>query len=465
MKTNCMMVGFITLLVAVSLGAATNAPAWKAGVATVILTPEQPMWMAGFAARTNISQGKATELYGKALALEDSGGTRLVIVTLDLISVPRALRNGLEAAVLKEHNLAREGLLMNCSHTHSGPEFTIGTGPLPWPMFGNPPRAGAKSAEDYGRELQEKLIALVRRALASRAPAKLSYQHARSGFAMNRRTPVGGSYNNFPNPDGPVDQEVPVLRVDGQDGKLQAVIFGYACHNTTVGFYQICGDYAGYAQQDFEAAHPGVTALFMLGCGGDQNPYPRNTSELAQLHGRTLATAVEAALETRARPLPGPLRLAYGEVDINYAGPPIRAEYEAKLKSSDKYEARHARRFLDQLSRDGKLPEKYPFPAQVVQFGDDLTLVGLGGETVVDYSLRLKKELAGPAVWVAGYCNDVMGYIPSARLLREGGYEPCTSMLFSEIHPGPWSPSLEEQIIAKVHKLNDELRPRVGGKK
>ncbi len=460
MKTKCTIITLLTLLVAGPLSAATITPAWKAGVATVILTPDQPMWMAGFAARTNVSQGKSTELYGKALCLEDAQGTRLVIITLDLISVPRALRNGVEAALRKEHNLPREALLMNCSHTHSGPEFTLGDGPLPWPMFGNPARAGAKSAEDYGRELQEKLIELVRRGLASFAPAKLSYQHARCGFAMNRRTLRGGSYDNFPNPDGFVDQDVPVLRVDGVDGKLRAVLFGYACHNTTVDFYQFCGDYAGYAQRDFELSHPGVTALFMMGCGGDQNPYPRNTSELAQLHGRTLATAVEAALQTRPRPLPGPLRSAYAEVELNYDGPPSRTDYEAKLKSSDKYEARYARRFLDQLSRDGKLPGNYPFPAQVVQFGDDLTLVGLAGETVVDYALRLKKELAGPAVWVAGYCNDVMGYIPSRRLLREGGYEPCSSMIFSEVHPGPWAPSLEERIIAKIHELNDGLRPR-----
>jgi hypothetical protein len=77
----------------------------------------------------------------------------------------------------------------------------------------------------------------------------------------------------------------------------------------------------------------------------------------------------------------------------------------------------------------------------------------------VDYSLRLKKELSGPALWVAGYCNDVMAYIPSARLLREGGYEPHTSMHFSEIHPGPWAPTLEERIIAKVHELNARLKP------
>jgi neutral ceramidase len=448
----------LCLLVSAPLFAATNVTPWKAGVASVVITPDKPIWMAGYASRTNVSQGKALDLHAKALALEDDRGARLVIVTLDLIGIPRALRNGVEAAVLKEHGLPREGLLMNCSHTHSGPEFRLGRGPKDWAMFGPEGIPGAKSGEEYGRELEEKLIGLVRSALASRAPASLNYQHARCGFAMNRRTLVGTNYNNFPNPDGPVDQDVPVLRVNGADGKLRAVLFGYACHNTTLALYQISGDYAGYAQQYIQDGNAGAIALFMQGCGGDQNPYPRGTVELAQFHGRALATAVEAALTTRPRLLTGPLRLGYDEVGIQYAGPPTHADYVAKLKSPDRYEVQHAQRMIDRLAKGEELPKKYSYPAQVIQFGDELTLVALAGETVVDYSLRLKKELAGPALWIAGYSNDVMGYIPSARLLGEGGYEPRTSMFFSEIHPGPWSPTLEDRIIAKVQELNQRLK-------
>ena len=449
----------LALLLRVLVFGAADEATWKVGVASVVITPDQPMWLAGYVSRTNVSQGKAQDLYAKALALDDASGRRLVIVTLDLIGIPRPLRNGVESALRKEDGLPPEGLLMNCSHTHSGPEFRVGKSPQDWVMFGKEGIPGAKSAEEYGRELQEKIIGVVRHALASRAPAKLSYQHARCGFAMNRRTPAGTNYTNFPNPDGPVDHDVPVLRVDAPEGKLRAVLFGYACHNTTLALYQICGDYAGYAQQYLEAANPGATALFLQGCGGDQNPYPRGTLELAQTHGRSLATAVEAALQTRGQPLSGPLRLAYDEVEIHYAGPPTGADLEAKLKSSDVYEAQHARRMLDWLAREGKLPEKYPFPVQVARFGDALTLVALAGETVVDYSLRLKKELTGPALWVAGYCDDVMAYIPSARLLREGGYEPHTSMFFTEIHPGPWAPTLEERIIGKVRELNTRLKP------
>src|SRR5438552_465745 len=371
MQTQLALICLIISLAVAPLFGATNEAVWKAGVASVVITPDQPMWMAGYASRTNVSQGKATDLYAKALAIDDMRGARLVIVTLDLIGVPRSLRNGLGAAVAKEHGLPREGLLINASHTHSGPEFRMGPGPQDWAMFGKEGIPGAKSGAEYGRELQTKLVELVRRALADRSPAKLSYQHSRCGFAMNRRTLVGTNYNNFPNPDGPVDHDVPVLRVEGSDGKLRAVLFGYACHNTTLALYQFCGDYAGYAQQYFESANPGVTALFMQGCGGDQNPYPRGTFELAQQHGRTLATSVEAALQTRPRSLPGPLRLAYTEVDIDYDGPPTRAEFEEKLKSSNQYEAQHARRFLDRVDKGEKLPEKYSFCPKPQRGGAD----------------------------------------------------------------------------------------------
>src|SRR5688572_31833228 len=125
----------VLLFRASALGAADEA-VWKAGVASVVITPDQPMWMAGYASRTNVSQGKTHDLYAKALALEDAQGRRLVIVTLDLIGVSKSLRNSVESAVKKEHGLAREGLLMNCSHTHSGPEFRLNKGPQDWAMFG-----------------------------------------------------------------------------------------------------------------------------------------------------------------------------------------------------------------------------------------------------------------------------------------------------------------------------------------
>lgn len=433
---------------------AAPAPAtWKAGVATATITPEQAMWMAGYASRTNVSQGKTLDLFAKVLAVEDEQGGRMVMVTLDLIGVPRTLRKSLEARVQKAWQVPPEGLLLNASHTHSGPEFRFGRTPADDGDF-KPSTLG----DTYGRDLEEQLFKLIGTALASRVPARLAYSFARCGVAMNRRLPTKDGYKNSPYPAGPVDHEVPVLRVEGADGKLLAVLFGYACHNTTLALYQFNGDYAGFAQQYFEADHPGTVALFMNGCSGDQNPYPRGTVELAQRHGRSLATAVEAALGSTLKAVSGPVRSALVEINLDYAPAPTREEFQARLGSKDKYEAAHARRMLERVEQGEKLPTQYPYPVQVVRFGDALTLVALGGETVVDFSLRLKRELAGPAVWVAGYSNDVMAYIPSLRVMQEGGYEAGGAMRFSVTHPGPWAESTEERIIGQVHELNRKLQ-------
>lgn len=444
---------FSVINVGASFAAPGPAPAvWKAGVATGVVTPEQAMWMAGYASRTNVSQGKFNDLYAKVLALEDDRGGRVVFVTLDLIGVPRTLRKSLEVRVQKAWQLPPESLLLNASHTHSGPEFRFGRAPADDGDF-KPSTLG----DNYGHDLEEKLLKLIGTALETCAPARLAYSFARCGVAMNRRLPTKTGYQNSPYPEGPVDHDVPVLRVEGADGKLRAVLFGYACHNTTLALYQFSGDYAGYAQHYFQADHPGAVALFMNGCSGDQNPYPRGTVELAQKHGRSLATAVEAALATTLKSVNGSLRSAYAEIQIDYAPAPTRDEFKARLDSKDRYEVTHAKRMLERLDKGEKLPTQYPYPVQVVQFGDAITLVALGGEVVVDFSLRLKKELAGPAVWVAGYSNDVMAYIPSLRVMKEGGYEAGGAMRFSTTHPGPWAESTEERIVSKVHELNRKL--------
>lgn len=438
---------------------ADEAGSWRAGVASAVVTPDEPMWMAGYASRDKPSEGKVHELFIKALALEDADGGRFVVVTSDLISVPRPIRDAVASAAQAQFGLDPGRLLMNCSHTHCGPEIRM----TRWSLDGLPPERREQS-EAYAQQLQDKFIQLVKEALDDLSPARVAYCHARCGFAMNRRTPSPTGYRNFPNPEGPVDHDVPVLRIDTPEGALRAVLFGYACHNTTLGFYKFCGDYAGYAQQMLEAAHPEATALFMLGCGGDQNPYPRGKLELAMQHGQSLANAVEAALLTERRPLTGALQSALEMAVVEYQTPPSREELERRVTSGDQYDRLHAERLLVQLAEEGKLRESYECPVQVVRLGDQVTLVALPGETVVDYSLRLKADLlslddAGPAVWVAGYSNDVFAYVPSRRVLLEGGYEGGGAMRYftTVLQPGPFAPSVEESIVSKVHELHERL--------
>jgi len=430
---------------------------WKAGIATTVITPEQSMWMAGYAARTKPSEGKVHDLRAKALALEDAQDTRLVIVTVDLLGVSRSLRDWLEKQVNERYKLHPEHLLINASHTHCGPVMEEAKDSIYGNTFYGLTPEQIQQSRQYVEILQQKLLRLIGQAIENLAPARLAYTHARAGFAMNRRLKTERGYQIQPNPDGPVDHDVPVLRVDSPDGKLRAVVFGYACHNTTLSFYEFCGDYAGFAQLYLEEAHPEVTALFIEGCGGDQNPYPRGTLDLAQQHGRALANGVEAALLWRTSPVRGPIRSVLGTVTLEFAEPPSQLQLEQQAQSSDKYERWHAEMLLKELKQSGKINAQYPYLVHVVQFGSDLTLVALAGEVVVDYSLRLKAELPGPPLWVAGYSNDVFGYVPSLRVLQEGGYEGGGAMLYTDL-PGPFAPSVEKQVIDKVHELVSRVR-------
>ncbi|EMI19539.1 hypothetical protein RMSM_03538 [Rhodopirellula maiorica SM1] len=246
-----------------------------------------------------------------------------------------------------------------------------------------------------------------------------------------------------------------MLAVRDADENLTAVLFGYACHATTLSGYQWSGDYPGYAQIELEKSHPGCVALFFAGCGADQNPLPRRTVSLAQHYGQRLATAVDSVLMTSLmQPVEGPLRTAYAEIDLRLDTLPTREEIELNSKSDNRYEVARATMLLEQIDDGVPLSQTYPYPVSAWSIGDDLQLVTLGGEVVVDYAIRLKSELAGTRTWVAGYANDVMAYIPSRRVLGEGGYEGGGAMVYYGL-PTVWSPEIETDIINEVHRLID----------
>ena len=245
---------------------------------------------------------------------------------------------------------------------------------------------------------------------------------------------------------------MPVLAVKGNDGRLRAIVFGYACHNTVLADYVINGDYAGFAQEMLEREHAGATAMFVQDCGADANPLPRRSVELARKYGEILAAAVDEVVRGKMRPQSGPVRAAFQLVDIPFQTPPSREELQRQLDDKNAGIVRHAHYMLGIYEKQGKLPDHYPYPIQVWQFGPGLKWIILGGEVVVDYSLRLKQEYGWDDTWVAGYSNDVFAYIPSLRVLKEGGYEGATAMI-GYGQPGPFAPPVEEVIVKQVADL------------
>jgi hypothetical protein len=430
-------------LLAVSLPASA---AWQAGVARADITPTEPIWLAGFGARTHPSEGVRQHIFVKALALQDDQGNRTVLVSSDLLGFPRSVADPIAARVEKQFGLPRERLLLNSSHTHSAP--VIGNMLLPAYPFGD---AELPAIQRYTHRLEDQVVEMIGRSLHDLKPAELSFEQGLAGVAVNRRR-VG--HRDYP---GPVDQDVPVLAVRGADGSLRAIVFGYACHNTALNDYQVSGDWAGYAQAALEKAHPEAMAMFIQDCGADANPLPRHTVELAEGYGKTIAAAAEEVLKGKMRPLHGPLGAAFVLVDLAFEPPPSRQELQSRLGGTDVYARRNAQLMLQILGRDGKLPDHYPYPIEVWQFGKDLTFIALGGEVVVDYSLRFKRQYGFDNVWVAGYSNDVFAYIPSRRVLLEGGYEGGGAMLVYG-QPAPFTGAVEETIAEKVDDVVKRLR-------
>ena len=159
----------------------------------------------------------------------------------------------------------------------------------------------------------------------------------------------------------------------------------------------------------------------MIGCGGDANPYPRGTMENARENGSTLGKEVCRVLDTTLKPIRGPLTCVFDEVNLplqSYS----RTELE-KMTNGPSWQSGNAKAMLAKLNRGEKLRDNYEAPVAVWQFGTNLTLVGLSGEVVVDYVALLEEAIGPLQLWTAGYCNDVFGYFPSARVLKEGGYE------------------------------------------
>jgi hypothetical protein len=442
--------------------ASESGAAWKAGLAKVCITPQSPVWMSGYSARTKPSEGVLQDLHARALALEDRSGERAVLVTADLIGLSASTASRLTDQLSRRHGLARDRVLLAFSHTHGGPMAGDLLADLGGPNMTEEHR---RAIEDYTNVLLKRMAEAVASALKDLRPARLAFGRGEAAFAMNRRHKADKGYQIGENPAGPVDNDVPVLRVESADGTLRAVVFGYACHNTTMGggIYELNGDYAGFAETGLEARHAGAVALFVMGCGGDINPHPREAldlarqRDLARQHGQTLADVVDRALAGPMRPVNGGLRTAYETVSLPFAPPPTRETLRTLADDPDLPRRDHARKLLAVMDRGDRLPAAYPCPVQAWRLGKEVTLVALGGEAVVDYALRLKKELGPEGLWVAAYANDVFAYVPSRRVLKEGGYEPERSMLYYG-HPGPFAAEVEDILVRKVREVVARVR-------
>ena len=413
---------------------------YAVGAAEVDITPDYPIWLNGYAARQRESEGIDQHIFAQALAIGSSKRTLALLLTVDNVGVPAAVRDEVAARLARKAGLRNERFALCSTHAHTAPMLSNS---IP-NIFGAalPPDQQAR-VDRYTRELTDKLEQVALAALKARQPATLAWGQTRAGFAANRRTK-----------GGPVDHDLPVLVARDKSGHIRALFASYACHCTTLGATpnRICGDWAGYAREYLERDHPGAIVLVALGCGGDANPEPRTGLELAQQHGNTITTAVNALLRQPLTPLHDKLACQAKPIALPFDTLPTREEWKTRAQSTNLYIAYHAKKNLARLDRGEKLPTDLPYMIQTWNFGNELAMVFLPGEVVVDYVLRLKKEYEASRFWVNAYANDVPCYIPSKRIWREGGYEGGYAMIYYD-RPTRLVEGTEDLIISTVHDL------------
>jgi hypothetical protein len=426
-------------------GTSPQLSGWKAGVAKIVITPKEPMWMGGYAARTKPAEGKLHDLWAKALFLEDAAGNKALLITTDLLGFPRVAAEQIRDILQVKMGLSRSQIILNSSHTHSGPVLSESLTDI-YPLD----TVQQQKIKRYTDWLIDQIAELAGKAQKALEPVTIYAQNGVVRFQVNRRNNKEAKLMELTELKGPNDFAVPVLKILNKKGNVKVIAFGYACHPTVLDEYDWCGDYPGFAQLELEKRYKGATAMFFQGGGADQNPMPRRSVALARQFGQELAASVERVLTENMRELSPQLTTAYSEIDLELAQVPTKEELEKMEKEFTGYEKRWAGRLLEKVNRGESLITSYPYPVQVWRLGDQL-IMSLGGELLVEYSIQLKR-IFGSHIFVAGYSNDVMAYIPSETVLREGGYEGKTSMRVYGL-PSTWKPGLERKILDEIIKL------------
>jgi len=426
-------------------GQVNGEKGWKAGLAKGNITPKEPIWLAGYASRTHPSDGVLADIWVRVLAVQDARGRKAVLITSDLLGFPKKLSDRIRNGIAIKYGLTRAQIILSYSHTHSGPVLTDALFDI-YPLDEHQ----LDIIKAYSSELEKRIIELTGEALGKMAPAKIYSGGGITRFQVNRRTNTESKLTPQTELNGPNDYAVPVLKVTDSFGNLLAISFGYACHATVLDIYQVSGDYPGFAEAELEKTHPGAYAMFFQGAGADQNPLPRRSIALARQYGKELAAAVERVLSENMKQLEPVLETAYSEIDLAFSAPPSKDTLLAIEKTKDGYQRQWAINQIKHLKDYGSLMSTYPYPVQVWRLGNQ-AIFALGGELVVQYAIDLKK-IFGPDVFVLGYVNDDMAYIPTETILNEGGYEGESSMMVYGL-PSKWEAGIQGRILAEMRKL------------
>lgn len=419
----------------------TTADVYQVGFAKVDITPDYPIRLNGFGFRREESEGASQSVFARAMAISQRDAPPLVIVAVDNLGLRLPQVEAIAARLKESHDLPRQNFALTFSHSHCAPKVNGASDNIFSEAI---PADHQQHIDRYSKEIVDGITQAATHALDARQGATLSWSTGSAGFAINRRP--GG---------GPIDHDLPTLIArDPETAAIRGVYVSYACHCVTLRFNQISGDWAGYAAEFIERQFPNSIALVSIGAGSDQNPSQMTTDDvsIAQRQGTEIAREVKRLSETKAKPISGLPNAVLQRIDLPLQTPPTRVQLEqiaeGKGRPTDRYNATTQ---LAKLDRGEPLLTAIDYPIQTFSFGDTLCISFLAGEVCVDYALRLKSELDRERFWLNAYSNDFCSYIPSERLVGEGGYGGGAEVPYFAL-PSTLAAGLEQKIVDEVHR-------------
>jgi hypothetical protein len=421
-------------------------PAYRVGTAKVDITPDYPIRLNGFGFRRAESEGVTQPIWAKALAVSCDDHPPVVLLAIDSLGVRMSMVDEVAAQLQKRFGIPRENVALTYSHSHTTPKVNGASDNI----FSEPiPDGHQEHIDRYTKELSQRLEQAAAQAIENRVPATLQWNAGKYDLSKNRRTP-----------GGPVDHDLPMLVARGQDGKPLAIYVSYACHCVTLSNNKISGDWAGFAQAEIEQRNPGCIAMISTGAGSDSNPVSGvvgDKVDVAAAQGTALAEVVTRMLGGEQKPLSGNITAQLRSIPLPLNDLPTQEQWTA-LAAKGGPDGYNATTQLARLDRGESLATSVNYPIQSFAFGKQLVIVFLAGEVCVDYSLRLKQELGADRLWVNAYSNDFCCYIPSERLVREGGYGGGAEIPYFAM-PATLKAGLEQTIVDEVKR---QAGPAIG---